>query len=73
MTRRVGVVTKLYPKDRPGTKRVKGMVVMDGTKTPIEFTGILSLTKRDLNKTKIFGTIISSQRSGTKLIRAKRF
>ncbi len=73
MTRRVGVIKELYPRERPGTKKVSGLVLMEGTKRPIEFTGILSLTQRDVGKTRIMGTISSSPKGRKKLIRAKRF
>lgn len=73
MSYQVGKVIKLHGRDSPGTKKVSGLVKLDASKEVLEFTGILSLTAADVNKTKIFGTILKSPDGGKRMIRTKRF
>lgn len=73
MSYQVGKIIKLHGRDSPGTKKVSGLVKLDANKEVLEFTGILSLTPADVNKTKIFGTILKGPDGDKRMIRAKRF
>lgn len=73
MSYQVGKIIKLHSRDSPGTKKVSGLVKLDASKEVLEFTGILSLTTSDVNKTKIFGTILKGHDGDKRMIRAKRF
>ena len=69
----VGKVVKLHSPDSPGTRKISGLVKLDGTKEVLEFTGVLGLTGDDINKTKIFGTILEDDDGRKRMVRIKRF
>lgn len=68
----VGTVVKLYDSGR--SKRSEGLVKMDSTGDLLEFKGLLSLTEKDIGKTKIAGTILrGDNRKPIRMIRIKRW
>ena len=73
MSYQVGKVIKLHQRDSPGTRKVSGLVKLDKTNEVLEFSGIISLTPGEINKTKIFGTILKKWDGARRMIRAKRF
>lgn len=73
MTYQVGKIIKLHQRESPGTRKVSGLVKLDKTKEVLEFSGIISLAPGEVNKTKIFGTILNGPDGNRRMIRAKRF
>ncbi len=73
MAYRVGKVIKLHRRESSGTRKVSGLVQLDQSKEVLEFTGIISLSPDEVNKTKIFGTILTDDDGRRRMIRAKRF
>ncbi|MDO8643264.1 MAG: hypothetical protein Q7R76_06850 [Candidatus Woesearchaeota archaeon] len=69
----VGKVIKLHQKDSPGTRKSTGLVRLDGSKEVLEFTGIIGLSNADVNKTKIFGTILGDTDGTRRMTKVKRF
>ena len=54
----LGMIVKLYPKNRPGSKTTTGLVRLDKTGEVIPFSGTADLTERDLaKKIKVFGRL----------------
>lgn len=73
MAYHVGKVIKLHQREGSGTRKVSGLVKLDKTSEVLEFSGIISLTPGEINKTKIFGTILNKPDGVRRMIRVKRF